>query len=130
MPKLNFKSLIIFEDDDYLVINKPPQIASLEDRSSPLNIQKLAKEYHEGAILCHRLDKETSGCLLIAKSEEAYQTASIAFENRKVVKTYHAVVEGLHEWKVKIVDEPFKSCRMVRSMSVLKVKVPKLLLTL
>ena len=108
MPKLNFKSLIIFEDDDYLVINKPPQIASLEDRSSPLNIQKLAKEYHEGAILCHRLDKETSGCLLIAKSEEAYQTASIAFENRKVVKTYHAVVEGLHEWKVKIVDEPLQ----------------------
>lgn len=108
MAKLNFKSLIIFEDDDYIVINKPPQIASLEDRSSPINIQKLAKEYHEGTILCHRLDKETSGCLLIAKSEEAYRAASIAFENRKVTKTYHAVVEGLQEWRGKVVDEPLQ----------------------
>lgn len=108
MPKLNFKSLIIFEDDDYLVINKPPQIASLEDRSSPINIQKLAKDYHDESILCHRLDKETSGCLLIAKSEEAYRAASMAFENRKVLKTYHAVVEGLQEWRGMVVDEPLQ----------------------
>lgn len=108
MPKINFKSLIIYEDLDYLVINKPPMLASLEDRASPVNIQKLAKEYDEDAILCHRLDKETSGCLLIARSEEAYRAASIAFENRKVLKTYHAVVEGLQEWKEKVVDEPLQ----------------------
>lgn len=108
MPKIDFKSLLIYEDDDYMVINKPPMVASLEDRASPINIQKLAKDYCEEAILCHRLDKETSGCLLIAKSEEAYRAASIAFENRKVLKTYHAVVEGLQEWSHKVVDQPLQ----------------------
>ena len=108
MAKINFHTLIIFEDQDYLVINKPPLISSLEDRNSPINIQKLADQYHPGAILCHRLDKETSGCLLIAKSEEAYRAASIAFEKRKVHKVYHAVVEGLQEWKAKVIDEPLQ----------------------
>jgi len=104
MPKLNFTSLIIHEDDDYIVINKPPMIASLEDRSSHVNIHKLAQSYDENLMLCHRLDKETSGCLLLAKSEEAYRHASIQFENRKVTKVYHAVVHGLHEWKNKVVN--------------------------
>lgn len=106
MSKFDFAQLILHEDEDYIVINKPASVASLEDRSSIVNVQKLATDYQEGLILCHRLDKETSGCLLLAKSEEAYRHASIQFEKRKVKKVYHAVVEGLHEWKNNIVEAP------------------------
>lgn len=106
MAKIAFAQLILHEDEEYLIINKPAGLASLEDRSSPVNIQKLASDYAEDLILCHRLDKETSGCLLIAKHEEAYRHASIQFEKRKVKKIYHAVVDGLNEWKNKIVDAP------------------------
>lgn len=106
MPKFDFASLIIHEDDQYIVINKPPLVASLEDRSSHINIHKLAQEYNPNLMLCHRLDKETSGCLLIAKNEDAYRHASIQFEKRKVTKVYHAVVHGLHEWKARVVAAP------------------------
>ena len=44
--------------------------------------------------LCHRLDKETSGILLLAKSDEAYREMAIKFEKREVEKRYHAVVNA------------------------------------
>ena len=104
--KINLKSSILFEDTNYLVINKPPFIATLEDRNSPVNISELAKEYHSDAQVCHRLDKETSGVLLIAKNPEAYRNASVQFEKRLVEKKYHAVVDGVHEFKNEKVDAP------------------------
>ncbi|MGE8430323.1 MAG: pseudouridine synthase, partial [Sphingobacterium sp.] len=86
-----FSELIIHEDENLIVINKPPFIASLDEREGgEVNILRLAKKYHPDAQVCHRLDKETSGILLIAKNPETYRTISIAFEKRKVNKIYHA----------------------------------------
>ena len=63
---ITLKDLLIFENDHYLVINKPPYISTLDDRNDPVDILKLAKEHHADAQVCHRLDKETSGALVIA----------------------------------------------------------------
>jgi 23S rRNA pseudouridine955/2504/2580 synthase len=60
--------------------------------------------YTPDAQVCHRLDKETSGCLVIAKNQEAYRNIAIQFENRKVDKVYHAVAEGIHEYDNTLVD--------------------------
>ena len=59
MNKFTFKDLILFEDEDFIVINKPSGIASLDDRSfaSATNILEMARGYHEAAQLCHRLDE-------------------------------------------------------------------------
>ena len=97
--RLNFKDLIIFENDDYILINKPPHIASLDERQADnsQSILRLAKEYADDAQLCHRLDKETSGVLAIAKNPAAYRHLSMQFEHRKVEKRYHAVVNGTHD---------------------------------
>lgn len=103
---LNLKSWILFEDDNYIVVNKPPFVSTLEDRNSPVNVSDLAKQYHDEAQVCHRLDKETSGALLIAKNPEAYRHASLQFEKRLVEKKYHALVEGVHEFKNKMVNAP------------------------
>lgn len=100
------KPFILWEDADFFIVNKPPFISSLEDRHDPINILKLAKEYHTDAQLAHRLDKETSGALVIAKNEAAYRHISIQFTNRQVDKHYHAVVEGVHDFKNKTVDAP------------------------
>lgn len=107
--KVNFKSLILFENDDFLVVNKPPFMASLDDRNSELNLQALAKGYDESLSACHRLDKETSGCLLLAKTKEAYRHASIQFEKRTVGKVYHAFVNGIHEFNHEKVQLPILS---------------------
>lgn len=97
MKKVDFKSLIVFENEDYILINKPPHISSLDDRNDPVNINKLAKEYFTDSHVAHRLDKETSGILAIAKSNDAYRNIAMQFEHRQVRKVYHAVVDGIHE---------------------------------
>ncbi len=100
--RLNFKDLIIFENDDYILINKPPHIASLDERQADnsQSILRLAKEYTDDAQLCHRLDKETSGVLAIAKNPAAYRHLSMQFEHRKVEKRYHAIVNGTHDFEM------------------------------
>ncbi|UBM60091.1 RluA family pseudouridine synthase [Marinilongibacter aquaticus] len=91
--------MVLFEDDNYVVINKPPFVSSLPERTADkaISIQKLAKEAYDDIQLCHRLDKETSGILLLAKNSEAYRNAAMQFENREIKKEYHAVVNGVHQ---------------------------------
>src|SRR5690606_25351029 len=102
-----FAELIIHEDDNLIVVNKPPFIASLDTRSGgEINILRLAKQYHADAQVCHRLDKETSGVLLIAKNPETYREVSMAFEHRAVKKVYHAIIDGLHVFENQLVDLP------------------------
>ncbi len=106
---LTFEDIILHEDEDYIVINKPPYLSTLEDRNDPLNVLQLAKSYHEEAQVCHRLDKETSGILVIAKHQEAYRHFSILLEKRQVKKVYHAVVAGIHEFDNVSADQPIHS---------------------
>lgn len=106
MKKLNFQDLIISETDDYIIINKPPFISTLEDRTNPNNILKLSKSYWDKSQVCHRLDKETSGVMAIAKNPKAYSHLSVQFEKRTVKKTYEAVVDGLHNFKNDRIDAP------------------------
>jgi RluA family pseudouridine synthase len=103
---IRFPDLILLEDRDYILINKPPFVATLEDRNDPQNILRLAKQYSEDSQVCHRLDKDTSGVLAIAKNPEAYRHLSMQFEGREVTKTYHAVVDGIHQFENEMVDAP------------------------
>ncbi len=102
--KLNFKDLILFENDDFIVINKPPFVSTLEDRVDSVNILTLAREAEPDPQVCHRLDKDTSGVLAIARNPEAYRHLSMQFENREVGKTYHAVSDGIHHFENKLMD--------------------------
>jgi len=79
---------VIFEDDDILVVDKPAH----------LNSQEVEKKFPQ-AVLLNRLDKETSGVMLLAKNEEFRQKAIQEFKNNKVYKEYVAIVDG------KIVEE-------------------------
>lgn len=91
-----------------MIVNKPPGLATLEDRSDPLNLLALARAYHPDAQVCHRLDKDTSGVLVLARNPEAYRHLSLQFQNRTVDKVYRAVCDGLHDFKDAIVDRPLK----------------------
>ncbi|MCG8476348.1 MAG: pseudouridine synthase [Cytophagales bacterium] len=106
MKRIQFKDLVLFENEDYAVINKPPFISTLEDRHMSYNILSMAKEVYDDPQVCHRLDKDTSGALVIAKHQEAYRHLAIQFEKRKVEKVYHAISEGLHEFKDKTCQLP------------------------
>lgn len=97
---------MVFEDNDFIVVNKPPFLSTLEDRVEKINLLALAREHIPSAQVCHRLDKDTSGILAIAKNPEAYRHLSMQFEKRQVTKIYHAVVDGIHNFKDTLVDEP------------------------
>ncbi|MHC2991691.1 pseudouridylate synthase [Pontibacter sp. HJ8] len=100
-----FKDLIIHEDEDFLVVNKPPFLATLEDRTpNSTNLLKLARQYNPDLQACHRLDKDTSGCLVFAKNPEAYRHMSMQFEHREVYKEYHAVAWGIHKFQDQLVN--------------------------
>jgi len=79
---------VIFEDDDILVVDKPAH----------LNSQEVEKKFPQ-AVLLNRLDKETSGVMLLAKNEDFRRKAINEFKNHKVYKEYVAIVDG------KIVEE-------------------------
>ena len=102
----DFRDMILFEDENYILINKPPFLSTLEDRHGKPNLLALARAYVPTAQVCHRLDKDTSGVLAIAKNPEAYRHLNMQFEHRTVEKVYHAVVDGIHNFSSELVDAP------------------------
>lgn len=106
MGKQGFKELILFENDDFLVINKPTGMSTLEDRAENTNILAIAKKLLPLAQVCHRLDKDTSGTLVLAKNPEGYRHLSLQFQNRTVEKIYHAVVHGQTNFINFVIDVP------------------------
>ena len=91
----NPKPRKIFEDENILVIDKPPYVTS----------EEISKKY--GFKLLHRLDKETSGVLVLVKNEEFRRDAIKEFKNQKVYKEYIAWVSGIVAEEMKI-DLPIK----------------------
>jgi 23S rRNA pseudouridine955/2504/2580 synthase len=106
-----FASWILYRDEDFIVVNKPPFVPSLHERGkfTHISLLEMAREFHPDATLCHRLDRETSGAVVIALHAEAYRHMSIQFEDRKVEKIYHAVVEGQIQFDDHLVDLPIQT---------------------
>jgi 23S rRNA pseudouridine955/2504/2580 synthase len=112
---------IISENENWLIINKPPYIPSLPERGkyTAESVMEWARKKWADSILCHRLDRETSGCLIIAKNAEAYRHISIQFEKRQIIKRYHAVVDGKVGFNDLWVDLP------INTENVLKIRIDK-----
>lgn len=88
---------ILYEDDHLVAINKPAGLLTIPDRYNaelPCLIKMLRKD-GDDILVVHRLDRDTSGVILFAKTAEAHRHLSIQFEKQQVVKFYHAVVGGI-----------------------------------
>lgn len=87
---------VVFEDEHLLLLNKPPGYLAIPDRqqSNRYNLRDWLTERYEDVYTVHRLDRETSGMMCYARTAEAHRAMSMAFQRRKVEKTYHALVDG------------------------------------
>jgi RluA family pseudouridine synthase len=88
---------ILYENEDIVVVNKPTGVSVTVDRSGDADVLQLLNEQlhpSEPLRLVHRLDKETSGILLIAKHRDAQSRYSRLFAKRLVKKLYLAIVKG------------------------------------
>lgn len=85
----------LFENDDYVILNKPSGLLSIPDHyANPNNLRDLLLREHKEIFVVHRIDKDTSGCIVYAKHAEAHKHASMAFEHHEVAKVYHTIVHG------------------------------------
>lgn len=102
--------LTLFENDDFLILNKPPFLATLDERAGNApNMLRLLRQTYPDAQLAHRLDKETSGCLAVARHPAAYRHLSMQFEAHTVQKMYHAVANGIHNFRDEVVDRSIET---------------------
>ncbi len=116
MKAFKLQNQIVFENSNYLGLNKPSGMSSLHERVADGTsvIERIQLKFPEYQ-LCHRIDKETSGLLLIAKNADAYRNASIQFEKRKVKKVYHAISVGFHRFEDLKLEIPLVTTRSGRS---------------
>jgi 23S rRNA pseudouridine1911/1915/1917 synthase len=105
---------IIDEGDDYLVVNKPPFL--LIHPTKPNGLPTLWRQLREllafeiasgGQVsIVNRLDRETSGLVLVAKTAAAARDFGLLMQRRSLRKEYVAIVCGWPEWEHKLVDAP------------------------
>lgn len=89
---------VLFEDGEALVIDKPAGLPIERPRAGGASLEDRAAEFRLGfarsPVPVHRLDTDTSGCLLLARNPKALKRFNAAFEAREVEKVYLGVVAG------------------------------------
>ena len=105
---------IVDETDDYVVIDKPPFLLAHPTKANgPATLWKELRELFAFEIanggqvsIVNRLDRETSGLVLVAKTTAAARRFGMLMQQRRLKKEYLAIVWGWPEWELKVVDAP------------------------
>jgi 23S rRNA pseudouridine1911/1915/1917 synthase len=119
------KLSILYEDDNVLAINKPAGLVVHSDGKTeePTLVDWILEKYpeikevgepgrdSEGRVIwrpgiVHRLDRETSGVMLVAKTHESFESLKKQFQNHEIQKTYHAFVLGELKKDKDVIDRP------------------------
>lgn len=125
--KRNAPYTVLYEDADLVVVDKASGIAVLADRwdDSKERLDELLNARYAGMVassdaatppipfphrvfVVHRIDRDTSGLVVFAKTAQAHRNLSSAFEGRLVKKTYLAVVHGVPAWTETLCDLPLR----------------------
>lgn len=127
---------VIYESPDIVAINKPAGIVVHSDGKNPNKtltdwvLEKYPEAEKVGESMeikretilrpgiVHRLDKETSGVMLIARTEKGFETLKEQFQNRTIQKNYHAFIYGNIKEDLTIIDKPIgRSSKDIRKWS-------------
>ena len=103
------KSMVIYDDGDIIVLNKPSGIATQGGMNIARHLDGLLGHLGHGDAkpkLCHRLDRDTSGVLIVARTREMAMKMGRAFESKNIRKYYWAVVSPAPEMNTGTIDAP------------------------
>lgn len=102
------RAVVLHEDDDMLVIAKPAGLLVIPDRydRSIPNLHDLMTANGEPVWVVHRLDRDTSGVIVLARTAEAHADLNVQFEGRGVRKRYLALCRGGHAAESGTIDLP------------------------
>lgn len=107
--RFNLEHSIIYEDDGFIVLNKPAGFAvhgGTGVNSGVIEALREIRPQQKFLELVHRLDKETSGCLLIAKKRSVLKILHDFFRGDGIRKTYLALLSGQFKFKKQLVEVP------------------------
>ena len=129
---------LLYEDEDLLAIDKPPGMV-VHPAPGAWTGTVVNALLHRGLVaraptddrpgIVHRLDKETSGVLLVARNEHTKLALSRAFHDRRVKKTYLAIVLGVPRAKAGSIDWPIGRHRRERKRMSIRSRTPRVALT-
>ncbi|MEK7115301.1 MAG: RluA family pseudouridine synthase [Patescibacteria group bacterium] len=105
---------VVYQDKDFLVLNKPAGLIVHGDSPSVVEwllknfpeVRSVGDEPEERPGIVHRLDRDTSGILIVARNQKAFEYLKNLFQNHQVKKTYLALVCGWLKEKEGIIDKP------------------------
>lgn len=120
---------VLYEDEDIAVINKPKNmVVHLDETHREFTlVNALLHRFsslsdlggRERAGIVHRLDKETSGIMIVAKNNESHEKLKLQFQNREIFKSYLALVRGGFSVCEGVIDAPIgrsRSNRLLRAV--------------
>lgn len=108
---------ILYEDNHYLIVDKKPGILSNGENSVETILAAQLK--NESIRAVHRLDKDTSGCLIAATSGETFEKIIPFFRKHAVQKTYHAIASGRLANEIQTINTPIDGENAVTHIRVL-----------
>lgn len=108
------RSLVIYKDENIVVINKPSGLAVQGGTGTSRHVDGLLEglqfEKEEAPRLVHRIDKDTSGILVLARSRKMAEELTKAFREKSLQKTYLALVRGVPAQKKGEIRAPLEKC--------------------
>jgi 23S rRNA pseudouridine1911/1915/1917 synthase len=104
---IKLSELTIFENDEFIALNKPAGLLSIPDREGKeISLKKILQEKYNQVFTVHRLDRDTSGLIIFAKTELSHKHFSVLFEERRVQKIYVGLVIGTPPERKGSIDAP------------------------
>ena len=129
--KNKLENLIIHDDENYVVVNKPRGIAVQSGTKILKNIIDILKKtkyfINCKPYVVHRLDKETSGVMIVAKNKEYAQFFTSLFRLRKIHKTYIAIVKGNFPTNLKKMEDMLEYYENKRKLSLKAITTVKII---
>ena len=110
---------ILFEDSNYLITNKNANISVHGGTKSNIGlIDIFRKKFNKDLNLCHRLDKNTTGCLVLAKNKKSVLHFNKLQKDQNITKKYHAILKGKLKHSLQVNKPIYKDDKNKRKLAI------------
>ena len=109
---------ILFENSDYLITNKNANISVHGGTKNNIGlIDIFRKKFNKDLDLCHRLDKNTTGCLVLAKNKKSVLHFNKLLKDQNITKKYHAILKGQLKQSLEVNEPIYKDDKNKRKLA-------------
>ncbi|MEW6717094.1 MAG: RluA family pseudouridine synthase [Chloroflexota bacterium] len=107
---MDAEDIVFYEDQTLIAVNKPSQVLTLPDGYDPHlpYLRSLLEPLFGPLYIVHRLDRDTSGVLLLARTPDAHRALNQQFQEHAVNKVYHALTHNNPPWESITIDYPLR----------------------